>query len=178
MCRKRIVKVLYVFLTVVCVFTLSAASFNIIFPLKFRESIITFSNENNVDPVLLASIIKVESNFNSDAVSLKGAVGLMQIMPSTAMAFSKETCDEKELKKPSFNIKIGATFLKYLIDKYNDETTVLACYNAGEGVVLKWMKDDGKLDIAKIEYKETYNYVKRVQRLKRIYSLRLKSKWI
>lgn len=131
-----------------------------------------YSNQNNIDKVLVASIIAVESRYDNYAVSNKGAMGLMQIMPQTAIAFYDGENAHVDLYNPEQNVMIGIEFLSYLFEKYNDEITVLACYNAGENIVLKWMEGDKYLKMSKIKYVETYNYVKRVQRLKKIYKIR------
>lgn len=149
--------------------------FNFLFPLKYKKEIKDISYSCGIDPAFVASIIKVESNYKKNAISSKGAVGLMQIMPSTALAFGYNDFKiEESLKDPLYNIMIGVLFLKYLFDKYGDEVTVLACYNAGEGSVIRWLNGEKKLSVDKIEYKETYDYVNRVIRLKKIYSFIVK----
>jgi soluble lytic murein transglycosylase len=104
----------------------------------------------------------------------------MQIMPRTAVFVADmlgESVDTKALVQSDTNIKLGTKYLDYLQDKFQDETVVLACYNAGEGVVRSWLKDtkysiDGKT-LKFIPYKETREYVQNVQRGKEIYKSKL-----
>jgi soluble lytic murein transglycosylase-like protein len=104
---------------------------------------------NNVDPLLVHSIIKVESNYNSNAVSNKGAQGLMQLTPSTARMLGVT-----DSFNPQQNIEAGVKYLKYLKDLYKDDRLALAAYNAGPGAVDKygWIPP----------YAETQNYVYQV----------------
>lgn len=104
---------------------------------------------NNVDPLLVQSIIKVESNYNPYAVSPKGAQGLMQLMPGTAWQMGVgNNFDPKE------NIEAGVRYLKYLQDLYKDDRLALAAYNAGPEAVQKYKSVP--------PYPETQDYVNRV----------------
>ena len=105
-----------IFLTLTTFISFFAVVFNIIFPFKYGEYILKYSKENNLKPELVASLIYVESRFDKDAVSNKGAVGLMQIMPATAKCFY---LGENEFSKdllfiPKSNIQIGTKFIRYL----------------------------------------------------------------
>ncbi|HYM75852.1 MAG TPA: lytic transglycosylase domain-containing protein [Candidatus Dormibacteraeota bacterium] len=117
------------------------------------QSIVMAAARHNVDPNLVRAVVKVESNFNSNAVSHKGAMGLMQLMPKTA----------RELKvknpfDPQQNVDAGVRHLKYLLDNYNgDVNLTLAAYNAGEGAVRR--------SAGVPHYSETQNYVKRITNL-------------
>jgi len=107
----------------------------------------------SVPPYLVTAIMGVESSFNARAVSNKGARGLMQVMPDTARRFG---FDAARLHDPVHNIAAGATYLRWLLDRYDgDLDRVLAAYNAGEGAV---DRHDGIPP-----YKETQNFVKRVR---------------
>lgn len=87
----------------------------------------------DIDPAFLAAIIQVESRQNPAAVSPKGAVGLMQVMPSTARRFGLTPA---RLTDPLDNLSVGAVYLKSLQQRYGDNLPlVLAAYNAGEGAV-------------------------------------------
>jgi Transglycosylase SLT domain len=107
------------------------------------------SRAHNVDPLLVHSIIKVESNYNAHAVSNKGAEGLMQLTPSTARMLGVSNSFD-----PAQNIEAGVKYLKYLKDLYKDDRLALAAYNAGPGAVdkYKWIPP----------YAETQNYVYQV----------------
>jgi len=99
----------------------------------------------------------------------------MQLMPQTAKSFYVgDDFDNKLLFNPKINIELGCLFLKYLFDKYDDEITVLACYNAGESNVLKWKKESKNLQKTQIKFVETKNYIEKVQKIKNIYKFRLK----
>jgi hypothetical protein len=104
---------------------------------------------HDVDPLLVHSIIKVESNYNANAVSNKGAQGLMQLTPSTAKMLGVSDSFD-----PQQNIEAGVKYLKYLKDLYKDDRLALAAYNAGPGAVDKygWIPP----------YAETQNYVYQV----------------
>ena len=104
--------------------------FNFCFPLQYRQEILAATKIYHVDPVLVASIINAESSFDKNKVSPKQAVGLMQLLPSTAASLT----DNKDLDlfDPATNIMLGVKYLSYLIKKFNDIDTVLFAYNAGE----------------------------------------------
>ena len=109
------------------------------------------ARRNQVDPLLVHSVIQVESNYNASAVSPKGAQGLMQLIPSTARRFgARNSFDVKE------NVEAGVKYLKYLNSLYpNDLRLTLAAYNAGEGAVAKYRNNIPP-------YRETENYVYKV----------------
>ncbi len=106
--------------------------------------------EQSLPAELIHSVIKVESNYNPNAVSPAGAQGLMQLIPSTARRFGVAN-----VFNPVENIQGGAKYLKYLMDLYNGDTALaLAAYNAGEGAVAKY----GNVP----PYRETQNYLQSV----------------
>lgn len=108
--------------------------------------------EQSLPPELLHSVIQVESNYNSGAISPKGAQGLMQLMPETARRFGVPDSFD-----PAANIQGGAKYLKYLLELYQgDYPRALAAYNAGEKAVAKY----GGIP----PYAETQDYVAKVQR--------------
>ena len=116
---------------------------------SITEMVEKAAHDNNVDPLLVHSIIRVESNYNPDAVSPKGAQGLMQLMPPTARGMGVTDSFD-----PRQNIEAGVRYLKYLQDMYKDDRLALAAYNAGPGAVqkYKWIPP----------YPETQDYVNRV----------------
>jgi soluble lytic murein transglycosylase-like protein len=121
------------------------------------------SKDQDIDYELLKALIATESGFDARAVSPKGAVGLMQIMPATAerygvMADAKTTVGKK-LADPRTNIKTGSRYLRYLLDLFPGRLELaLAAYNAGEGAV---QRAGNKIP----NYPETQNYVKTVMQL-------------
>jgi soluble lytic murein transglycosylase-like protein len=84
-----------------------------------------------VEAALIRAVIKVESNFNPKAVSRAGAVGLMQLMPTTAAAYGID--DSEALFDPAVNVDVGTRHLKRLLRKYKNISRALKAYNAGEG---------------------------------------------
>jgi soluble lytic murein transglycosylase-like protein len=115
--------------------------------MELNEAISRIAAQNSLQPELIHSVIKVESNYNSQAVSPKGAQGMMQLIPTTARRFG--VADSFD---PMDNIQGGAKYLKYLLELYhNDYALALAAYNAGEGAVAKYG------DVP--PYKETQNYL-------------------
>ena len=147
------------------------------YPLSYKEIIIENCDKYNFEYGFVASLINAESGFNKDAISNKGAVGLMQIMPQTAQFVCQkinESYDFNKLKDPSFNIKTGTYYLKYLKSKFDDEVVLLCAYNAGEGVVSNWLKNneyslDGKT-LNKIPYSSTNAYVEKIFKTRKIYN--------
>ena len=116
---------------------------------KYDPIIEQYSAKYGVDPTLVRAVIQVESDFNPNCVSHKGARGLMQLMPATARRFGVT-----KLHDPEQNIHGGVRYLAYLLDLFNEDLPrVLAGYNAGENAVLKY----GGIP----PYEETGTYVKR-----------------
>lgn len=120
-------------------------------PAKIRQMVEEKARQHGVDPLLVDSVIQVESAYNPYAVSPVGARGLMQLMPGTA-----KTLGVTNSFDPEQNIDGGVRYLKYLKSLFTDERLVLAAYNAGEGAVYKygWIPP----------YNETQNYVYEVGR--------------
>jgi transglycosylase-like protein with SLT domain len=109
------------------------------------------ADRHNVDPALIRAVIETESNWNPSAVSRRGAVGLMQLMPTTAQRFGAS-----DFYTPQQNVEAGVTYLKTLLERYDGNLDLaLAAYNAGEGAV------DKAHGIPR--YRETRDYVQKVQ---------------
>lgn len=170
---KFIGKVLgFILLTVL---TLVAVSYGVIAyqtsrtQINYQDQINEYSNKYNVDPLLTASIVKVESDFDNDAQSHQGAKGLMQLLDETAK-HSAEVIGEDyypdKLNDIDYNLKLGVGYYNYLYNYYNNKELALAAYNGGVGNVDKWI-DQGILDkvnpdISKIPFDETRQYVTKV----------------
>lgn len=109
------------------------------------------AERHQVDPALVRAVIQTESNWNPAAVSRKGALGLMQLIPTTAQRFGAN-----DAFSPKQNVDAGVRYLKTLLERYNGNLDLaLAAYNAGEGAV------DRAHGVP--AYRETRNYVQRVQ---------------
>jgi len=113
--------------------------------------IVESGKRNSVDPLLLYSIMHQESSFKTRAMSYKGARGLMQLMPPTAIRFGVSN-----IWDPKQNIEGGARYMRFLLDLFNgDVSLALAGYNAGEGAVMKFGNRVPP-------YSETQEYVRRI----------------
>lgn len=145
---------------------------------KYIDIIDKYSKQYNSDPLMIAAIIKVESDFDTNAVSPMNAKGLMQIVPDTgkwiAERLEEEYHDDK-LHDPDYNIHLGAYYYEYLYEHFGDVEIALAAYNGGMGNVEGWLKDPNisyhgdKLD--NIPFGETKNYVEKVMNTYRTYKL-------
>jgi soluble lytic murein transglycosylase-like protein len=103
-------------------------------PAGLNELVESIAAQHSLSPRLIHAVIKTESNYNPHAISPKGALGLMQLIPSTARRFGVA-----HVFDPVENIQGGARYLKYLLDLYDNNTPLaLAAYNAGEAAVAKY----------------------------------------
>ena len=153
----------------------------IIYKKDYEEYVQKYAQEYNVDENLIYALIKAESNFNSNAKSSKDAIGLMQLMESTAQDVCKKTdlqisSDElsEKLLEPDININIGTKYLSILIQKYGNIEIAITAYNAGIGTVDTWIEkgiiDADGSNVENIPYKETNNYVRKILRDYKIYT--------
>ena len=138
------------------------------YPLEYEQIVRGHARNYQLDPALLAAVIYQESKFRADAKSESGAIGLMQLQPQTAQGIAIRTGGSRlqtsDLYNPEINIRYGSWYLRHLLDKYDDEKTALAAYNAGQRNVDEW-RAEGK----EIQFPETRAYVDRVEELKGIY---------
>ena len=123
----------------------------------------------SVPEELVFAIIKVESNFDPNVVSSKGAIGLMQMLPSTYKWLStklKEEYDEAKLYDPETSIKYGTYYLQYLYSRFGSWEKAIIAYNWGEGNFEEFIEDNGYTegDYNSIPVTETRNYIKKVMR--------------
>ena len=128
-----------------------------------RQNLRDASSDHNIDFELLQALIATESGFNSGAVSPKGAIGLMQILPATARRYGvdgdRKLALETKLTDPKINIRTGTRYLRDLINMFPGQLELaIAAYNAGEGAV---QRAGNQIP----NYKETQNYVKTVMQL-------------
>lgn len=169
--------ILIIFLLGILLFGAFFCIFSIKYPVKYKKIIKNECQTNNLDPILVFSLINAESSFNPSKTSNKGAIGLMQIMPSTAIFIATEleldNFDSKSLYNPEVNIKFGTYYLNYLSKKYDDLDLVICAYNAGETNVNSWLNDkeyslDGK-KLDDIPFKETKNYLSKIKSFYKVY---------
>ena len=128
----------------------------IIYPKTYKEIVSVYSEKYNVEENLVFALIKAESNFNSEAVSHRDAIGVMQIMEETAKDVANKNSIKienenikQELLKIDNNINIGTKYLSTLLEKYKNKEIAVAAYNAGIGTVDGWIqkgiiKTDGR----------------------------------
>ncbi|MDR1511528.1 MAG: lytic transglycosylase domain-containing protein [Endomicrobium sp.] len=135
----------------------------------YEDYIVKYSDYFGVDSLLVKVVIKKESNSSHSVVSNKGAVGLMQIMPKTALEIAKRLnimdYSYSKLKEAEINIMFGTYYLRRLLSYYNNNLILaLAAYNAGLGNVENWYSKNYKLaeKVCEIPFKETRNYVQSV----------------
>jgi soluble lytic murein transglycosylase len=138
------------------------------YPLKYGAIVRGHARNYRLDPALLAAVIYQESKFRPGVKSSSGAIGLMQLLPDTAKGIAIHTGGTRfrvsDLYDPELNVRYGSWYLRHLLDKYGDERTALAAYNAGQENVDEWRREDKG-----IAFSETRHYVKRVERLKTLY---------
>ena len=147
------------------------------FKVRYKSEIDYYADEYSIDRHLVYALIKAESSFDPDAVSHKGAVGLMQVTGETALWCAEKIGDvtlAERMNEPDVNLKIGCFYLSYLLKRYSgSETAALAAYNAGAGNADKWLCDsehspDGA-SLSSSPFPETDGYLKKVMLYKKVY---------
>ena len=149
------------------------------YPQKYSEQVERSSKEFGVDEALIYSVIKNESGFRPEVESHAGAVGLMQLMPSTFEWLQERldgeiSHDVSALTNPDINIRYGTYFLSILLESYGgDIRTAAAAYNAGTSTVDGWLSDpqysSNGSTLTRIPYEETSNYADRVEETYKMY---------
>jgi soluble lytic murein transglycosylase len=148
------------------------------FPTAYAELITREAQKNNIPPEWAFAIARRESSFMTDAISSADARGLMQILPSTAQYLENRRISAKDLLEPDTNARIGNKYLRYLMDKLdNNALLATASYNAGWRKVSGWLPAMGAVPadiwVETIPYRETRNYVKAVLAYQQIYQDKL-----
>ncbi len=146
----------------------------LLYPAVYSDIVNGISSEYKINPLLILSVMREESRFNSGAVSRAGALGLMQLMPYTArrmarlLGYEDDLLSDEEILSPSVNITLGSYYLGRLLDEFGSVPVAVAAYNAGENAVRRWLKayeyHDVDEFIEDIPYRETRHYVKKVLR--------------
>lgn len=138
------------------------------FPLHFQDEILLAAQATGVDPSLVAAVALSESGFRPEAVSDQGAVGLMQLLPSTARWAAGEAGlpwqGASSLRRPDTNLTAGAWYLGWLLNRFQgDPVLALAAYNVGQHTVDDWRNSKGgTLALGDLPYPETRFFVRRV----------------
>ena len=140
------------------------------YPEGYAEYVTVYSEKYGIPEHLIYSVIRTESDFESGAVSRVGAIGLMQLLPDTFKWLTDDVLFEHMevgmLYDPETNIRYGTYYLSFLYDRYGSWDLVLAAYNGGPGNVDKWLENsdyaDGEGGLKKIPFKETRQFVRRV----------------
>ncbi len=146
----------------------SPAYWQALFPFPYLEQITTWSQQRQLNPLLVTALIRQESRFESKIRSVVGATGLMQVMPETGTWIAEKIQLKKyNLENPDDNVKLGTWFLDYTHQEYNNNSMLaVASYNAGPGKVSEWITKFGLGDpdafIEVIPYPETKGYVESV----------------
>ncbi|MNJ33679.1 lytic transglycosylase domain-containing protein [Paenibacillus fonticola] len=168
--KKRVLLLLFLGFTVILFF--NSKWLTLFYPIYYKDEIRYHAQNNDLDPLMVAAIIRVESNYKTGAESKKGALGIMQIMPDTAKWVIEQSklpdvSLEKVKAESDVNIAIGTWYLRSLSDQFEgNHIAMIAAYNAGPTNVRNWLRSgkwDGKLDSVKnIPFGETRHYVQRV----------------
>jgi soluble lytic murein transglycosylase len=151
---------------------------HLLFPQPYWSDLVANAQRNGLDPYLVASLIRQESEFNAGAVSHANAYGLMQLLPSVGKSMAKKEgikhFGTTELLNPSVNLQLGTRNLKMVMDRFGGQAEyALAAYNAGDVPVRQWMSSGDYKDIPEfvesIPYTETREYVQAILRNREMY---------
>ena len=140
-----------------------------VYPIKYESDIATTADKYGIDPYLLAAVARTESGFRPEAESGDGALGLMQLLPSTAKWVTGldgwKGPKNPILTNPADSLELGACYLAYLAHRFDNPTAMIAAYNAGPNKVASWITKAGgseSFSAANIEFSETKEVVRRV----------------
>ena len=149
-----------------------------LFPRPYWSDLKRFSTANNLDPYLVASLIRQESEFNPLAVSRANAVGLMQLLPKTGRVVARQESvrhyNSSQLYTPTMNLELGTRYFRGMVDKFGGSFEhALAAYNAGSDRVEEWMGQGPYRDspefVESIPFTETREYVQAIMRNANVY---------
>jgi soluble lytic murein transglycosylase len=151
---------------------------HLLFPQPYWKELVADSGNNGLDPYLVASLIRQESEFNASVVSHANAYGLMQLLPAVGKSAAKKNgikhFTAMQLLDPSTNLKLGTTNLKQVLDRFGGQVEyALAAYNAGDTPVRQWLASNDYKDVPEfvesIPYSETREYVQAIERNREMY---------
>jgi soluble lytic murein transglycosylase len=148
-----------------------------LFPKPYWDDLRRYSEQNSLDPYLVASLIRQESEFNPGAISRANAVGLMQLLPSTAKKVAKDekvkNFNANQLLSPNVNMQLGTRYFRGMVDKFGAFEYALAAYNAGDDRVKDWLGQGKYRDpqefVESIPFTETREYVQAILRNANVY---------
>jgi soluble lytic murein transglycosylase len=155
-----------------------AIYWQLLFPQPYWKELVANAGANGLDPYLVASLIRQESEFNAGAISPANAYGLMQLLPSVGKSLASKHgikhFSTSQLLDPSINLELGTINLKQAIDRYAGQVEyALAAYNAGDTPVRQWLASNDYKDVPEfvesIPYTETREYVQAILRNREIY---------
>jgi soluble lytic murein transglycosylase len=147
-------------------------------PLSYRAEVVGYAHIYHLDPALVAAVIYEESRFRSDARSSAGALGLMQLLPSTARGIAEHTGGKRfrvpqDLYVPDLNIRYGCWYLHHLEQKYAGRPgaveLALAAFNAGESNVDAWIAATPAGKPVRLRFTATRDYVSHVRAAQQLY---------
>jgi len=155
-----------------------AIYWQLLFPKPYWADLVADAQRNGLDPYLVASLIRQESEFNAGAVSRANAYGLMQLLPSVGKAMAKKNgikhFGTNDLLNPATNLALGTTNLKQVLDRFGGQAEyALAAYNAGDVPIRLWLASNDYKDVPEfvesIPYTETREYVQAILRNREMY---------
>ncbi len=163
---------------IVCLCVFIIGYILVFYPIKYKDEITSASTEFNIAPNLIASMINAESNFNPYAVSSAGAVGLMQLLPTTAqemaLKLNLQNYSEQDLTTPNINIRLGTYYISTLIKLFEDLDTAICAYNAGPNKVKSWLQNpeysNNQKTLITTPYPATNFYLSKIKHKMNIYS--------
>lgn len=151
---------------------LSPDALRVLYPLPYTDTIATFARDHRLDPYLVQSLMREESFFNRLAVSSSNAMGLMQLLPSTASevaGWEGMGFQAVQLFVPEVNVQLGTRYMQYLFKQLNHPMFSVGAYNGGPGAMQRWLKEappEYKVDLDRfveaIPYEQTRTYIQKV----------------
>ena len=157
---------------------LPVTAWKALFPLPYEAALRREAAKNNFDPMFAAGLIRQESTFQSDAVSPKNAVGLMQVLPKTGRLLARQIkvrYAKNKLFDPDYNIELGMVYIANLVQQFGSLEAAAAAYNAGEDRIAAWKAERNYEEIPElvesIPFSETRDYVEIVLRNAQLYRM-------
>jgi soluble lytic murein transglycosylase len=142
------------------------AMWRLAYPRAHWPNVMAAAQAANIDPLFLLALVREESRYDAAVISPARAVGLAQLLPSTAQAMTNDaSIGLQQLKDPALNLRLGARYIRMQLDRFGgDQRLALAAYNAGPGAARRWVGLDPDPDyfVEKIGFAETRAYIRRV----------------